>query len=97
MGTAVYVDATRFFNYIFLESVLHVKCRAVLGLALAPVVEACRGDIGVPEPFLDLCDIGLVRQRIRCRRRPQRMHAQPVDLDIDARFPSVFRDDVVLN
>jgi hypothetical protein len=31
-----------------------MKCRAVLRLALAPVVEAGSGDIGVPEPFLDL-------------------------------------------
>ncbi len=47
---------------MFLEalSILYVKCRAVLGLALAPVVEASRGDVGVPEPFLDLGDVGLV-------------------------------------
>ena len=37
-----------------------MKCRAVLGLALAPVIEPGSGDIRMPEPLLHLGDIGLV-------------------------------------
>jgi hypothetical protein len=37
-----------------------MKCRAVLGLALAPVVEAGSRDVRVPELLLHLGDIGLV-------------------------------------
>ena len=55
-----------------------MKRGAVLGLAFAPVVERGGGDVGMTEPFLDLGDIRLVRKRIGRRRRPQRMHTQPV-------------------
>jgi hypothetical protein len=41
-------------------SILHMKGWAVFWLALAPVVEAGSGDVGVPKPFLDLGDVGLV-------------------------------------
>jgi len=51
-------------------SILYVKRRAVLRLALAPVVEAGSRDIGVTKPFLHFCDISFVRERIH-RRRPQ--------------------------
>ena len=33
-----------------------MECRTVLGPALAAVVEAGGGNVGVPEPFLDLGD-----------------------------------------
>ena len=49
--------------------------RTVLGLALAAVVEARGGDVGVSQPFLDLGDVGLVGERVVCRRRAHRMHA----------------------
>ena len=41
-------------------SILYMKCRAVLRLALAPVVEAGGGDVGVAEPLLDFGDVGFV-------------------------------------
>jgi len=53
-----------------------MKCRAVLGFALAPVVETGSGDVGMAEPFLDLGDVGPVLQSVRPRRRPHRMHAE---------------------
>lgn len=40
--------------------ILHMKCRAILGLALAPVIEAGSGDVRMTEPFLDLGDVRLI-------------------------------------
>jgi hypothetical protein len=51
-----------------------MKRLAILWLALGPVVEAGSGDIRVPEPFLHLGDVRLMRKRIRRRRCPERMH-----------------------
>jgi hypothetical protein len=39
------------------------------------IVDAGGGDVGVAEPFLDLCDVGLVVERIGGRRGAQRMGA----------------------
>jgi len=48
-----------------------MKCRAVLGLALAPVVQAGSGYVGMAEPFLDLGNVTLVIERVRrCRGTP---------------------------
>lgn len=41
-------------------SILHMKCRAVFRLALAPVMEARRGHISMAEPFPDLGDVRFV-------------------------------------
>jgi hypothetical protein len=41
-------------------SILYMKCRRILRLALTPVVEAGRGGVGVSEPFLDFRDVGCV-------------------------------------
>ena len=51
--------------------ILHPERGAVFGPHLAPVVEPCRGDVRVAEPFLDLGDIGLVHERVRSRCGPQ--------------------------
>ena len=39
------------------------------------IVDAGSGDIGVPEPFLNFGDVGLVVERIGGGRRPQRVGA----------------------
>jgi hypothetical protein len=39
----------------------HMKCRAVLRPRFAPVVETGGGEVGVPEPFLDLYNVGRIR------------------------------------
>jgi hypothetical protein len=44
--------------------VLDMERGTVLGLALAPVIEAGSGDIGVAQPFLDLGDVRLMRERV---------------------------------
>lgn len=41
-----------------------MKCRAVLRLALAPVVEAGSGHVGVAEPFLDLGDVRVIGEAL---------------------------------
>jgi hypothetical protein len=41
--------------------------RAVLRPRLAMVVDARRRDVGVAEPFLDLGDVRLMIERVRCR------------------------------
>lgn len=60
------------------------ECRAVLGLAVAVVVNAGSGDVSVAEPFLNLGDVGLVCKSVRRGGSPHRMRAQPLDLYIDA-------------
>jgi hypothetical protein len=72
----------------------YLKRRAVFGLALAPVVKASRGDIGMPEPLLDFCDVGFMGQGIGRGCRTQRMDAKALHFDIDACFPAVLEDDV---
>ncbi len=34
----------------------------------------------MPKPLLNLCDIGIVGESVRCRCGPQRMHTEVVDL-----------------
>lgn len=41
-------------------SIFHMKCRTIFRLALAPVVEAGSGDVGMAQPFLDFGDVRLV-------------------------------------
>ena len=72
-------------------SILYVKRRTILGLALAPIVEAGGGNVGMSQPLLDFGNVGLVGQRIRRRRRPQRMHTQPDHFKVYARFKPIFR------
>lgn len=51
-------------------SVPHPKRRRVLRPGLAPIVEAGRGDVGVPKPFMHLGNVGFVRQGIGGSRGP---------------------------
>src|SRR5690242_11597666 len=74
-----------------------MKRRAIFWLVLAPVVEAGSGDVGVVEPFLDPGDVGLVRERVRRRRSPHLVYAQPVHFTIDARLLTIFPYDVPVN
>ena len=74
-----------------------MKRWAVLGLAFAPVVKAGSGNVGVAEPFLYFGDVRLVGEGVRRRRRPQRMHAQPDHLGVDARGASVLAYDVAVD
>jgi hypothetical protein len=74
-------------------SVFNPECRTVLGLALAPIVEAGGRDIRVSQPLLHLGDIGIVRQRVRRRSRAQRVDTEAVDLGADAGCHPVFADD----
>jgi hypothetical protein len=74
-----------------------MKRRAVLRFTFAPVVEAGSGDVGVPEPFLDLGDVRLVREGVRRCHCPQRMNTQPVYFGIDPSVTTVFADDVAID
>lgn len=49
------------------------------------------------EPFLNLGNVGFMRQRVCGRRGPHRMDAQAVDLDIQARFQPVLSHYVPIN
>jgi hypothetical protein len=49
--------------------VLHPECRAVLGLALAPIIEPGRGDVRMAQPFLHFGDVGFVGEGIGRSRR----------------------------
>ena len=50
-----------------------LKCRTVLRPRLPSIVNARRGDVGVPEPFLNLGDIGVMIEGVRRGRGAQRM------------------------
>ena len=52
-------------------SVAHPECRAVLGPAVAPVVEAGGADVAVAEPVLDASDVGLVLEGVGGGRGPE--------------------------
>jgi hypothetical protein len=53
-------------------SVGHLEGWAVLRPRPAVIVDASRGDVRMPEPFLHLGDVGLMVERIGGGRRPQR-------------------------
>src|SRR5579883_1210571 len=50
-------------------SILHMKCWAAFGLALAPIVDAGGGDIGVPDPRLHHGDVRFKEDRAESLRR----------------------------
>jgi hypothetical protein len=52
--------------------VAHLKRRGVLGFHLAPIVNACGGNVGMAEPFLDLGDIRFMIQGLGAGRSTQR-------------------------
>jgi hypothetical protein len=43
-----------------MESIAHFKGRRILGLHFAPVIDACCRNVGMPQPFLDLGDVGFM-------------------------------------
>jgi len=43
------------------------------------IVDACGGDVGMPEPFLHLGDVGLVIERVSGGRRPRSAWKRSVD------------------
>src|SRR5262249_49530100 len=67
------------------------------GLAVAVIIDARGGNVLVPEPFLDLGDVGLVRQGVRGGRGAHGMDTQPVDLGIEAGVAAILDNDVVLD
>jgi hypothetical protein len=74
----------------------HPEGRAVLRPRLAPVVKPRRGDVRMAEPFLDLGDVGFVRERVGGGGGAQRMHAEAVDFGADAPLQAVFARDVAV-
>jgi guanosine-3',5'-bis(diphosphate) 3'-pyrophosphohydrolase len=44
----------------------------------------------MPKPLLNLGDIGIMGESVRCRCGPQRMHTEAVDLGADARFQAAY-------
>ena len=60
----------------------HFESRAVLRPRAAVIVNSRRRDIGMPEPFLDLGDVGLMVERVGGGGRPQGMRA---DLEAELR------------
>ena len=73
-GVGIDLAASR----IGVRSILDPVGGAVRRPGIAPVIEPGRGDIGVPEPFLHLRDIGIVVQRIGRGRRTQAVGSHDV-------------------
>jgi hypothetical protein len=78
-------------------SILHPERRTVFRLALASVVEPGRGDVRMAEPFLHLGDVRFMRERIGRGRHAQRVHAESVNLGVDAGCASVLDGDIALD
>lgn len=55
--------------------VRHLEGWAVFRPGTPVIVDPCRGDVGVPKPFLHLGDISLVVERVGGCGRTQRMRA----------------------
>lgn len=70
---------------ISLALIRNLKGWAVLRSHLAPVIDARRCDIRVPEPFLDLCDIGVVVERVGRRGRTQRVRPEAGNINFQRR------------
>src|SRR5438270_7258125 len=68
----------KFINIRELVSIPNMECRAVFRLALAPVVEAGSGHIGMAEPNLHLGDVRLIGKRIGWTQRPFTSTSMPV-------------------
>src|SRR5258708_1610997 len=77
-----------------LPSILYMECRAVFGLALAPVVEAGGGFICMSHPPLYLGDVGFVRQRIGCGPPAHGMYAHADCFSADNRRLGILDDDI---
>src|SRR6202011_2476683 len=77
--------------------IFHSKSRTVFGLALASVIQACRGYVSVPQPLLDLGNIGIMRKSVCCCRGTQRMHTQAHNLGAEAGFQAVFPNDIPID
>jgi hypothetical protein len=77
--------------------VFHPKARTVFRLTLAPVIEPRGPYVSMPKPLLNLGDIGIMGESVRCRCGPQRMHTEAVDLGADARFQAVFPNDIAVD
>lgn len=54
----------RIILFIDFALIVYFERRAILRPGLAVVVDPCRGDVRVAEPFLHLGDIGLMIQRV---------------------------------
>jgi hypothetical protein len=59
--------------------IFHPKGRTVFRLTLAPIIEPRCRYVSMPKPLLNLGDIGIVGESVRCRCGPQRMHTEAVD------------------
>src|SRR5271165_5330187 len=77
--------------------IFHPKSRTVFGLALAPVIQACRGYVSMPQPFLNFRYIGVMRKSVSRCRGAQRMRAQAHYLYAEAGFPAIFTNDILIN
>ena len=51
----------------------------------------------MPKPLLNLSDIGVVGEGVRCGCGPQRMHTEAVDLGANTRFQTVFANNIAID
>ena len=67
----------------------HFKRRRILRFRFAMIIDACRADIGVPEPLLDFRNIRAGVERIRRGCCTRGVRAEAIDADADG-FSIVF-------
>lgn len=63
-------------------SVRYLEGWRVFWAALAPVIQACGGDVGVPQPFLNLRYVCFMVECIGSGCRTQAMHTETVNGDL---------------
>ena len=96
-GKAALLGNAACFSVYHRKSILHPKRRTVFRPILALIVKPSGGDIGMAQPFLHLGNIGIVLQSVGRRRRPQRMHAEAVNIPVDAHLLPIAPHDLLID
>jgi hypothetical protein len=76
--------------HIAVPSVAHFKGRRIFRLHLAPIINPGCCNVGVPQPFLDFGNVGVVVKRIGGGGGAQRMGA-----DLESQSASITADEFV--
>src|SRR4051812_33169188 len=80
-------------------SIGHLERRAVFRPRAAVIIDACRGDVRMPEPFLYLCDVCFMIEGIgggcRAKRMRTDLEAELCGVDAHQLVDAVRRDRLV--
>jgi hypothetical protein len=84
-------------GFIRSVSIFDLKRGALFRPTPPLIIDPRRRDVRVPKPLLDLRDIGVMCEGICRRGRPERVHAEAVHVDGDARDFAVVLDHIIIH